>query len=198
MLKNVVKAINAKGGVHKLSRRDIDALTKYVSIYGAKGLAFTRMTADATSSSFEKFLTEDQIAAVRTKAEAEKGDVILVVASEENSVVYAALGALRLAIAKKYELFDPDQFNFLWVTDFPLFEYDKEDITNSINEISKILVDDDDNILIANYHNMILLPGGKVQFGENSLDAITRELKEELNNLDMMYLMENSKLEYIS
>ena len=90
-------------------------------------LPFTRMTADATSSSFEKFLTAEEIAALHAKSGAEKGDVILVVASEENSVVYAALGALRLAIAKKFELFDPDQFNFLWVTDFPLFEFDKEE-----------------------------------------------------------------------
>ena len=85
------------------------------------------MTADATTSSFEKFLTAEEIAALHAKCGAETGDVILVVASEENSVVYAALGALRLAIAKKFELFDPDQFNFLWVTDFPLFEYDKEE-----------------------------------------------------------------------
>ena len=104
-----------------------DKLTDVVKTYGAKGLAFTRMTADATSSSFEKFLTAEEIAALHGKCGAETGDVILVVASEENSVVYAALGALRLAIAKKFELFDPDQFNFLWVTDFPLFEFDKEE-----------------------------------------------------------------------
>ena len=104
-----------------------DKLTDIVKTYGAKGLAFTRMTADATSSSFEKFLTAEEIAALHGKCGAETGDVILVVASEENSVVYAALGALRLAIAKKFELFDPDRFNFLWVTDFPLFEFDKEE-----------------------------------------------------------------------
>ncbi|MEG2928494.1 MAG: amino acid--tRNA ligase-related protein, partial [Oscillospiraceae bacterium] len=63
----------------------------------------------------------------REKVDAKTGDVILVVASEDSDVVYAALGALRLDIAKKFKLFDPDQFNFLWVTDFPLFEYDKEE-----------------------------------------------------------------------
>ncbi|MBR5873615.1 MAG: aspartate--tRNA ligase [Oscillospiraceae bacterium] len=122
-----VRCIVAKGLADKLTRKEIDKLTEVVKTYGAKGLAFTRMTADATSSSFEKFLTAEEIAALHGKCGAETGDVILVVASEENSVVYAALGALRLAIAKKFELFDPDQFNFLWVTDFPLFEFDKEE-----------------------------------------------------------------------
>ena len=122
-----VRCIVAKGLADKLTRKEIDKLTEVAKTYGAKGLAFTRMTADATSSSFEKFLTAEEIAALHGKCGAETGDVILVVASEENSVVYAALGALRLAIAKKYELYNPDQFNFLWVTDFPLFEYDKED-----------------------------------------------------------------------
>jgi len=122
-----VRCIVAKGLADKLTRKEIDKLTDVVKTYGAKGLAFTRMTADATSSSFEKFLTAEEIAALHAKSGAEKGDVILVVASEENSVVYASLGALRLAIAKKFELFDPDQFNFLWVTDFPLFEFDKEE-----------------------------------------------------------------------
>ena len=122
-----VRCIVAKGLADKLTRKEIDKLTEVAKTYGAKGLAFTRMTADATSSSFEKFLTAEEIAALHAKCGAETGDVILVVASEENSVVYAALGALRLAIAKKYELFDPDQFNFLWVTDFPLFEFDKEE-----------------------------------------------------------------------
>ncbi|MBR4035274.1 MAG: aspartate--tRNA ligase, partial [Oscillospiraceae bacterium] len=122
-----VRCIVAKGLADKLTRKEIDKLTDVVKTYGAKGLAFTRMTADATSSSFEKFLTSEEIAALHAKCGARTGDVILVVASEENNVVYAALGALRLAIAKKFELFDPDQFNFLWVTDFPLFEYDKEE-----------------------------------------------------------------------
>ena len=122
-----VRCINAKGLADKLTRKEIDKLVEVVKTYGAKGLAYTRLTADAETSSFEKFLTAEQIAAVRAKAEAEKGDVILVVASDDMDVVYASLGALRLHIAKKFELFDPEQFNFLWVTNFPLFEYDKEE-----------------------------------------------------------------------
>ena len=122
-----VRCINAKGLADKLTRKEIDKLVEVVKTYGAKGLAYTRLTADAETSSFEKFLTEEQVAAVRTKAEAAKGDVILVVASDDMDVVYASLGALRLHLAKKFELFDPEQFNFLWVTNFPLFEYDKEE-----------------------------------------------------------------------
>ncbi len=122
-----VRCIVAKGLADKMTRKEIDKLVDVAKTYGAKGLAYTRMTAENTTSSYEKFLTEEEIAATREKCGAETGDVMLVVASEENSVVYAALGALRLAVAKKYELFDPDQFNFLWVTDFPLFEFDKEE-----------------------------------------------------------------------
>ncbi len=122
-----VRCIVAKGLADKLTRKEIDKLVDVAKTYGAKGLAYTRMTAENTTSSYEKFLTEAEIADTREKCGAETGDVMLVVASEENSVVYAALGALRLAVAKKYELFDPDQFNFLWVTDFPLFEFDKEE-----------------------------------------------------------------------
>lgn len=122
-----VRCVVAKGLADKMTRKEIDKLADVAKTYGAKGLAYTRMTAESTTSSYEKFLTEAEIAATRAKCKAETGDVVLVVASEENSVVYAALGALRLAVAKKYELFDPNQFNFLWVTDFPLFEFDKEE-----------------------------------------------------------------------
>ncbi len=122
-----VRCINAKGLADKLTRKEIDKLTEVVKTYGAKGLAYTRLTADNETSSFEKFLTAEEISAVRALAQAEKGDVILVVASDNMDVVYASLGALRLDIAKKFNLYDPKQFNFLWVTDFPLFEYDEEE-----------------------------------------------------------------------
>ncbi len=121
-----VRLINAKGLADKLSRKEIDKLTDVVKTYGAKGLAFTRMTEQPTSS-FEKFLSEDEIAQLHSKASAEVGDVLLVVADSDNSVVYAALGALRCHLAKKFELYGDDDFSFLWVTDFPLFEYDEEE-----------------------------------------------------------------------
>ncbi len=121
-----VRLINAKGLADRLSRKEIDKLTEVVKTYGAKGLAFTRFSEQA-SSSFEKFLTEGEISAIHQRAQAEAGDVLLVVADGSNDVVWAALGALRCHIAKKFELYDKDEFAFLWVTDFPLFEYDEEE-----------------------------------------------------------------------
>ncbi|MEG0803912.1 MAG: aspartate--tRNA ligase, partial [Pygmaiobacter sp.] len=113
-----VRCINAKGLADKMSRKEIDKLTEVVKTYGAKGLAYTRITAEGTSSSFEKFLSEDETLALRAAAGIEVGDVLLVVADGNNEHVFAALGALRLEIAKKYDLIDQNKFNFLWVTDF--------------------------------------------------------------------------------
>ncbi len=121
-----VRLINAKGLADRLSRKEIDKLTDVVKTYGAKGLAFTRFS-EQTSSSFEKFLSEKEIADIHSRANAEAGDVLLMVADGSNDVVYAALGALRCHIAKKFELYKEDDFSFLWVTDFPLFEYDEEE-----------------------------------------------------------------------
>lgn len=122
-----VRCIVAKDLADKLTRKEIDKLTDVVKTYGAKGLAYTRITAENTTSSYEKFLTEEEIAAVRAKCGAETNDVILVVASEKNKVVWAALGALRLHIAKKFGLYDADRYNFLWVTEFPLFDWSEEE-----------------------------------------------------------------------
>jgi len=122
-----VRCINAKGLADKLSRKEIDKLVDTVKTYGAKGLAYTRCTAENETSSFEKFLSDETKAALRAAAGVETGDVLLVVADAKNSVVFAALGALRLAIAKKHGLIDEGKFNFLWVTDFPFFEYSEEE-----------------------------------------------------------------------
>ncbi len=121
-----VRLINAKGVADTLSRKEIDKLTDVVKTYGAKGLAFTRLT-EQPSSSFEKFLSENEISAIHQKADAQSGDVLLLVADTDQSVVFAALGALRCHLAKKFELYGENDFAFLWVTDFPLFEYDEED-----------------------------------------------------------------------
>lgn len=124
-----VKAINVKGAAAQLSRKEIDKLTDFVKTYRAKGLAFTRLTADGESSSFEKFLSESEILALRKKLGAETGDVLLVVADSNKNVVYDSLGALRVNLANKLNLVSKTDYDLLWVTDFPLFEYDEE--TNS-------------------------------------------------------------------
>ena len=120
-----VRLINVKGLAEKLSRKEIDRLTETAKTYGAKGLAYLRWTGEAESSSYEKFLTEEEKAAVRAAAGAEVGDVLLVVADKDDTV-FAALGALRLEIAKKHGLIPENVYKFLWITDFPLFEYDEE------------------------------------------------------------------------
>lgn len=122
-----VRAINVKNAADKLSRKEIDKLANVVKTYGAKGLAFTRWNGDKISSSFEKFLTEEEVSAIRTTMGAEPNDVILVVADAKNDVVFASLGALRCHLAEKLELIQKDTFEFLWVTDFPLFEYSEEE-----------------------------------------------------------------------
>ncbi len=120
-----VRLLNAKGLAEKLSRKEIDRLTETAKTYGAKGLAYLRLAPDAETSSYEKFLSEEEKAALRAAAGAEAGDVLLVVA-DKDAVVFAALGALRLEIAKKQGMIPEDRYDFLWVTDFPLFEYDED------------------------------------------------------------------------
>ena len=122
-----VRAIKVPNSADKLTRKVIDKLTEFVRDYGAKGLAFTRFTADGVASSFEKFLTEDEVKAIHDRLDAKENDVILVVADPKDKVVFAALGALRCEIAKRLDLIDPTKFNFLWVCDFPLFEYSEEE-----------------------------------------------------------------------
>ena len=121
-----VRAINVKGAASTLTRKEIDKLTDFVKTYRAKGLAFTRLTADGESSSFEKFLKAEEVAAIRERMGAEVGDVLLVVA-DKNQVVYDSLGQLRNHLARKLNLIEPNTYDFLWVTDFPLFEYDEEE-----------------------------------------------------------------------
>ncbi|MBR2807382.1 MAG: aspartate--tRNA ligase [Oscillospiraceae bacterium] len=122
-----VCAINAKGLAEKLTRKEIDKLVEFVKTYKAKGIAFTRINADGTSSSsYEKFLSEDEAKAVREKMEAEAGDVILIIAGDRMETL-TALGALRCQIARNFGLIEKGRFELLWVTDFPLFEYSEEE-----------------------------------------------------------------------
>ncbi|MEA5136498.1 MAG: aspartate--tRNA ligase [Candidatus Fimivivens sp.] len=122
-----VRAINVKGAAATLSRKEIDKLADVAKLFKAKGLAFTRVTEDAQSSSFEKFLTEAEIKAIHERMDIKTGDVLLVVADPRDSVVFAALGALRLNLAKRLALIPENTYDLLWVTDFPLFEYDADE-----------------------------------------------------------------------
>lgn len=122
-----VQAIHVKGGAAQLTRKEIDKLVEVAKTYGAKGLAYTRWTQDAKTSSFEKFLTEEEIAALSQKTNFEEGDVLLVAADANSEKACTVLGAVRLALGEKLNLINQDAFNFLWVTEFPLFEYSEEE-----------------------------------------------------------------------
>jgi aspartyl-tRNA synthetase len=121
-----VKAINVKGAAEKYSRKDIDALTEFVSRYGAKGLAWVKVETDGLKGPIAKFFSEEDAAAIKATLNASEGDLLLFVADKKN-VVADALGALRLKLGKELNLIDQSKFNFLWVTDWPLLEYDEEE-----------------------------------------------------------------------
>lgn len=121
-----VRAINAKECGRKFSRREIDALVEVVKTYKAKGMAWIAVEENELKSSFTKFLNEDEIKAILQRTKAEPGDLICFVA-DSNEIVYDSLGALRLEIARKLDLIKKDEFKFLWVTEFPLLEYDEEE-----------------------------------------------------------------------
>jgi len=118
-----VRCINAKGCA-EFSRKEIDALTEFVKIYKAKGLAWMKM-GDKLESSVTKYFSDKVLKELEKKADAKKGDLLLFVA-DKKMVVYEALGALRIELAKKLGLLDDSVFNFIWVKDFPLMEW-KED-----------------------------------------------------------------------
>lgn len=119
-----VRCIVAKNSASVLTRKEVDKLTEYVKGIGAKGLAFIRWVDDEPSCGFKKFLTEEEFNNIISTCGAEKGDVVLFVA-DKNSVVLPTLGALRLKVAKKLDII-PNKFKFVWIVDFPFFEFDEE------------------------------------------------------------------------
>lgn len=121
-----VKAINVKGAADNYSRKDIDALGEYASVYGAKGLAWLKVDADGLKGPIAKFFEGEAGETLANSLGAQAGDLLLFVA-DKKSVVADALGALRLKLGKDLNLIDETQFNFLWVTEWPLFEYDEEE-----------------------------------------------------------------------
>ncbi|OAT85005.1 aspartate--tRNA ligase [Desulfotomaculum copahuensis] len=120
-----VKGINAAGCGH-FSRKEIDELTAFAAIYKARGLAYLIVTAEGVKSPIAKFFQPEEMAAILSRLEAKPGDLLLFVA-DQPPVTAAALGALRVHLAEKLQLVPANSFNFLWVLDFPLLEYDEEE-----------------------------------------------------------------------
>ncbi len=120
-----VRAIVAKGGAATLTRKEIDKLTEYVRGIGAKGLAFIRWTDEAPTCAFAKFMSEDCFASFVSELSLEKGDVALIIADKKKTAL-SVLGALRGEVARKLDIIPQDEFNLLWIVDFPFFEYNEE------------------------------------------------------------------------
>ena len=120
-----VRGINANGQ-GAMPRKKIDALVEFAKTYGAKGLAYLSISDDGTyKSSFSKFMTEDELNKLVAAMDGKPGDLLLF-AADKDSVVWAVLGALRVHIAEELGILDKNQFNFLWVTEFPLLEWSEE------------------------------------------------------------------------
>lgn len=119
-----VRAITAKNAAGVYTRKEIDKLAEEAKGIGAKGLAFIRWVEDAPNCSFAKFMTEEELNAIYERTGSEKGDVVLIVADKKKTAL-SVLGALRLTVARRLGII-PEQFNFLWITEFPFFEYNEE------------------------------------------------------------------------
>lgn len=120
-----IKAIVAKGAAEQYTRKDMDALTEFVNIYGAKGLAWVKVVEDDLTGPIGRFFEAENVETLLTLTGAEAGDLVMFVADKPN-VVAQSLGALRVKLAKELGLIDETKLNFLWVTDWPLLEYDED------------------------------------------------------------------------
>lgn len=177
-----VRALCLKGGA-SMGRKDIDRLGEFVKTFKAKGLAWIQLKEDEIKSPISKFLKEDEMNAVIGKMKAEKGDMILILA-DKNSVVFQGLGQLRLELAKKFDLIkDKNEFNFCWITEFPLFEYDEEEgryfaahhpFTSPMDEDIEFLESEPGRVR-AKAYDLVLngeeLGGGSIRIHDSSLQA---------------------------
>ncbi|UOB19805.1 aspartate--tRNA ligase [Macrococcus armenti] len=177
-----VKAIVLKGASDKYSRKDIDALQEYAKIYGAKGLAWVKVTEEGLNGPIAKFFEESHVLELLAETKAETGDLILFVA-DKWSVVNASLANLRNKLGKELGLIDENKFNFLWVTDWPLFEYDEEldryfaahhPFTAPKKEHVELLKTDKEKVQ-ANAYDVVLngyeLGGGSIRIHDQEMQA---------------------------
>ncbi|NLW22743.1 MAG: aspartate--tRNA ligase, partial [Tissierellia bacterium] len=121
-----VRGINVKGYGDNFSRKDISKLEDYVKTFGAKGLAWIKITEEGVSSPIAKFLSEEELTNILNRMEGEAGDLLLFVA-DKLDIVYASLGNLRNEVARRLDIIDKDELKLVWITEFPLFEYDEEE-----------------------------------------------------------------------
>lgn len=179
-----VRLINVSGGAEHFTRKKIDALAELAKTYQAKGLAWIRLTGGEVNSSFAKFMTPEETQAILNRAEAKDGDLVLIVADAKNTVVWAALGALRLECAKQLNLLKKDEYQFLWVVQFPMFEWSEEEgrymamhhpFTAPMDEDVALLDSDQKGACRARAYDIVL---NGVELGGGSIRINTPEMQE--------------------
>jgi len=180
-----IRGINAKAAADTYTRKEIDKLTETAKGIGAKGLAFIRWVDDEPTCSFAKFMTDSEMKAIIETLGMEKGDVALIVADKKNTTL-SVLGALRLAVAKRLDII-PKQYNFLWITQFPFFEYNEETggwdamhhpFTSPLDECIKYL-DTDPEKVFANAYDLVL---NGVELSSGSIRITDPELQKRMFN----------------
>jgi len=178
-----IKLICVKGQAG-MPRRELDSLITYVNRFGAKGLAWIGFAEDGLKSQIAKFLTEQEIADLKIVANAEEGDLLLIVA-DQSKVVAQALGNLRIEMAKRLDLIDPKELNFLWVLDFPMFEKDEDNnrfvamhhpFTSPLDEDIEKLQTNPESIS-AKAYDMVL---NGTELGGGSIRIFNREVQEKV------------------
>lgn len=182
-----VRAINAKGCGAKFSRREIDSLVEFVKIYKAKGMAWIVVEENELKSAITKFLSEDEIKKILERVEAEPGDLICF-SADKNEIVYDSLGQLRLELARRLDILDKNEYKFVWVTEFPLYEYDEEEkryvakhhpFTSPMDEDIDFLETDPGKVRAKAYD--IVLNG--VEIGGGSIRIHSQELQSKMFEL---------------
>ena len=182
-----VRGINIKGQA-EMPRKKIDALVEFAKGYGAKGLAYLSVMPDGTyKSSFAKFMTEEEMQALVNAMGGEAGDLLLF-AADKSKIVFSVLGALRCEIAKQLDMIDNNQFNFLWITEFPQFEWSEEDerfvamhhpFTMPMDEDLQYLTSDPGRVRAKAYDivlNGVELGGGSVRIFQSDIQETMFEV----------------------
>ena len=179
-----VRGINVRGCGSKFSRREIDSLGEYVKTYRAKGLAWINYSEDGIRSPIAKFLEQEEIDAIIKHMDANVGDLLLFIA-DKDEVVFQALGNLRLELGRKLDLIPTDQYDLLWVTEFPLFEYDEEEgrfvakhhpFTSPMDEDMDLLDSDPEKVRAKAYD--MVLNGNEI--GGGSIRIHNTEIQERM------------------
>jgi aspartyl-tRNA synthetase len=177
-----VRLINVGGHAADFPRKKIDKLVEFVKTYKAKGLAWARLHEGGVTSSYQKFLTEEENAAILERAGAKDGDLLLIVGDAKDEVVFAALGALRCECARQLGILDSRDYKFLWVTEFPMFEWSEEGRYMAMHHpFTAPMIEDEDKILTdkancrARAYDIVL---NGTELGGGSIRINTPEMQE--------------------